>query len=150
MLAPMCAVTPQRALRFALWTTVFSVLGGYLGYLIGYFLFDAIQPWLLESKYWALYQEAEVLSKEWGGWVVFIAAFSPIPYKVFTLSAGVLEQNLLIFGIASLLGRGGRFMLVAVILRWCGPKILPYVERWAHIIGWAVAASVSAAIVWTY
>ena len=147
MLAPMCAVQPNRALRFALWTTLFSVVGGLLGYMVGFFLFDQIRPWLSETDYWADYQRAVVWFERWGGWTVFTAAFSPIPYKLFTLSAGVLSQNLIVFVIASLVGRGARFVLVALILRWVGPKSLPYIKSYITEIGWGIVSILLIAIV---
>ena len=148
MLAPMCAVAPKRALRLAFYTTLFSVLGGFLGYAIGFFLFDLIQTWLSHTRYWGDYNIARSLFDKWGGWAVFVSAFSPIPYKVFTFSAGVLEQNLLVFGVASLLGRGGRFILVALLSSWLGPKFLPHIERWIHVIGYVVAVAVLVIVIW--
>ncbi len=146
MLAPMCAVQPHRALRFALWTTVFSVGGGVIGYLAGFFLFDWIRPWLAATGHWADYQQAVAWFERWGGWSVFVSAFSPIPYKLFTLSAGALSQNLSVFVFASLLGRGTRFMLVALLLRRIGPQALPHVKRWANEIGWATVAILALAL----
>ena len=147
MLAPMCAVTPHRALRFAALTTLFSVLGGFFGYIIGFFLFDWIQPWLATTAYWDDFLTAEKWFDKWGVWVVLVAAFSPVPYKMFTISAGVMAQNLLAFGLTSLVGRGARFMLVALLLRWLGPKILPHIGRWVNAIGWATVAALAVAIV---
>ena len=83
MLAPMCLANPQRAWRLALLTTLTSVAGGVFGYLIGYFAFDAIEPWLRASRYWGAYAQAVAWFEAWGFWAIFIAGFSPIPYKVF-------------------------------------------------------------------
>ena len=106
MLAPMCLAQPSRAWWFALLTTLTSVAGGLFGYAIGYFSFDAIEPWLRESRYWTSYELAVVWFERWGFWAVFIAGFSPIPYKVFTIAAGALSMALLPFTLASLIGRG--------------------------------------------
>ena len=149
MLAPMCAVSPQHAIRYGLWTTFFSVLGGLLGYAIGFFFFALFNEWLMQSNYWEDYLKAVSLFQDWGGFAVFVSAFSPIPYKVFTVSAGVLEQNLFIFATASVLGRGLRFMLVALLLRWMGPKVLPYIERWVPTIGWLTVILLAIAIIWS-
>ncbi len=138
MLAPMCLATPPRWLRFALITTVFSVLGGLAGYAIGYLAFGAIEPWLKTSAYWSSYTTAREWFDDYGVWIVFIAGFSPIPYKIFTIAAGVAVLNLPGFFIASLVGRGTRFFLVAGIVRFAGvaleARLLKYIER----IGWGL------------
>ncbi len=138
MLAPMCLATPSRWLRFALITTVASVLGGLAGYAIGYLAFEAIEPWLRESAYWGSYATAREWFDDYGVWIVFIAGFSPIPYKIFTIAAGVAVLNLPGFFIASLIGRGTRFFLVAAIVRFAGvaleARLLKYIER----IGWGL------------
>jgi len=113
MLAPMALAMPDKAFKLALFTTIFSVLGGMLGYAIGFFLFDSISPWLQETHYWGKYLMAENWFKEWGFWAIFVAGFSPIPYKVFTLAAGALQMFFLPFILASLVGRGARFFLVS-------------------------------------
>ena len=144
LLAPMCAVRPHRALYLAVMTTLFSVAGGVAGYAIGYFAFDLIMPWLEGGAFWGHYETATVWFDKWGAAVVFIAGFSPIPYKVFTISAGVLDQNLLVFIVASLAGRGARFFLVALLLRWAGPKVLPMIEARINLYGWSALAMLTA------
>ncbi|MGB5716773.1 MAG: YqaA family protein [Gammaproteobacteria bacterium] len=148
MLAPMSMARPDRAWRYATLTTVASVLGGLLGYLIGYYGFDLIQPWLQESHYWDSYQAARGWFEEWGFWAILVAGFSPIPYKVFTIAAGTLGMNLPLFVLGSIAGRGGRFFLVAGLMRWGGrdmeDKLRNYVER----IGWLVV--VAAVIAFLY
>ena len=78
-----------------------------------------------------------------------VAAFSPIPYKLFTISAGVLTQSLPIFILASLIGRGGRFFLVALLLRYAGPKIMPYLEQRIELFGWGTVV-ILAVIIYIY
>ena len=92
MLAPMSLARPERAWRFALLTTLTSVLGGILGYLIGLFAFDMIQPMLEQSSYHAKYLQARQWFDDWGFWAIFVAGFSPIPYKIFTITAGVISM----------------------------------------------------------
>jgi membrane protein YqaA with SNARE-associated domain len=140
MLAPMSLAEPMRAWRFAWITTLASVLGGLFGYAIGYFAFDAIEPWLRESRYWAPYELAVDWFKEWGFWAVFIAGFSPIPYKAFTLAAGALSMALLPFTIASLIGRGSRFFLVAGLMKWGGARMEAALHRYVDRLGWATVA----------
>ena len=139
MLMPMSLAQPGRAMRFALITTLASVAGGILGYAIGYFALDWVAPLIEEGGRWsAAYNKASAWFVDWGFWAVLIAGFSPIPYKVFTISAGALTMAFLPFVIASTIGRGGRFFLVAGLLAWGGPameaRIRVYVER----IGWSM------------
>ena len=138
MLAPMSLAQPSRALRFALLTTIASVLGGMLGYAIGFFAFDSIAPWLQESRYWAKYLLAKDWFHEWGILAVFIAGFSPIPYKVFTIAAGALAMPFLPFIAASIAGRGARFFLVAILLAWGGERLESMLRTYMDRIGWAV------------
>ena len=145
MLAPMSLAQPQRAWWFALLTTLTSVAGGLLGYVIGMFAFDAIQPWLQgNARYWAGYQTAVQWFDEWGVVAVFIAGFSPVPYKVFTIAAGALSMALLPFTLASLVGRGSRFFLVAGLMRWGGARMEAELQRYVDRLGWATVALVAA------
>jgi membrane protein YqaA with SNARE-associated domain len=119
MLAPMSLSQPDKAFRFALLTTIASVLGGMFGYAIGYFMFDSIEPWLKTSSYWDNYLLAKSWFEEYGFWAVFVAGFSPIPYKVFTIAAGALHMVFPPFVLASIIGRGGAiFSGRHVACRW--------------------------------
>ena len=148
MLAPMCLANPRRAFHFALLTTLTSVAGGLLGYAIGYFAFDALQPWLQESKYWPAYQTAVEWFGRWGFWAVFIAGFSPIPYKVFTIAAGALSMALLPFTLASIVGRGLRFFLVAGLMAWGGARMEAMLHRYVDRLGWAIVAIIAVVMLW--
>lgn len=138
MLAPMALAQPSKAFKLALFTTVFSVLGGMLGYSIGFFMFDTISPWLQETHYWQKYLLAESWFKEWGFWAIFVAGFSPIPYKVFTIAAGALQMFFLPFVLASMVGRGARFFLVAMLIAAGGEKLESKLRQYMDILGWAV------------
>lgn len=138
MLAPMAMAQPQRALSYALLTTVASTLGGMLGYLIGWSAFAAIEPLLHQAGYWEEYRRAAAWFAEWGFWAVFLAGFSPIPYKVFTISAGVGGMPFLPFVLASLIGRGARFFLVAGLMAWGGPRMEALLHRFIDAIGWGL------------
>ena len=76
--------------------------------------------------------------EQYGVWVVFIAGFSPIPYKIFTISAGFLQMAFLPFLIASAVGRGARFYLVAGLMRWGGARMEQELRKYVEVIGWAV------------
>ncbi len=148
MLAPMCLADRAKAWRFAAVATVFSVLGGIAGYAIGYGAFEMIEPWLAESSYWPAYETSRDWLDRYGFWVVFVAGFSPIPYKVFTIAAGVAVINFPAFVIASLIGRAGRFFLVAGLLVLGGEKLETTLRRYVEGIGWAVTIIIIGALAW--
>ena len=147
MLAPMSLAQPSRAMRFATLTLVFSVLGGLVGYMIGAFLFDLAEPFIIEWGYQARFQTVIEWFDEWGFWAVLVAGFSPVPYKIFTIAAGVLGLALLPFVLASIIGRGARFFLLAWCLAKFGPTIEPRLVRYIEYIGWAIVAALLLAIV---
>ena len=138
MLAPMVLAKPNYAWRFALITTIASVCGGMFGYLIGSFSFDIIEPWILKMGYAERFQNAQLWFEQWGVWVVFIAGFSPIPYKVFTIAAGVAAMAFIPFVLASMVGRGARFFLVAGLIYFGGEKMEKFFHRYIDRIGWAL------------
>jgi membrane protein YqaA with SNARE-associated domain len=142
MLAPMSLARPDRAWWFAAITTVTSVAGGLFGYWIGASFFGWIEPWLQTSRYWDSFQLAKVWFVDYGFWAVFIAGFSPIPYKMFTVAAGVMSMALLPFTIASLVGRGARFFLVAGLMKWGGAKMENALKDWVDRLGWGMVAVV--------
>lgn len=141
MLAPMSLSQRDRAWFFAMLTTVASVLGGIAGYFIGVFAFDLIQPWLEGTKYWDQYLRAAQWFEEWGIWIVFLAGFSPIPYKVFTITAGVIAMAFVPFVLASLIGRGARFFMVSGLMVWGGESMETALRRYIDIVGWVVVGA---------
>jgi membrane protein YqaA with SNARE-associated domain len=140
MLIPMCVAERRKAWRFALITTVTSLLGGIAGYAIGYFLFEAVKPLLVDLGYWDAYLKGKDWFEDWGVWAVLIAGFSPIPYKIFTIAAGVATLNLPAFILASFVGRGARFFLVAGLIVAGGERMESLIRQYVERIGWAVVA----------
>lgn len=139
MLAPMSLSRPDRAWYFAMLTTIASILGGIAGYLLGYLAFDGwLQPMIESAGYTHKLETAMGWFEKYGVWVVFIAGFSPIPYKIFTISAGFLQMAFLPFLIASAIGRGARFYLVAGLMRWGGARMEQELRKYVEVIGWAV------------
>ena len=139
MLAPMTLARPEKAWFYAAVTSLASILGGIFGYLLGYFAFESmVLPFLESVGYMAQYEAALEWFKEYGFWVVFIAGFSPIPYKVFTVTAGALHMAILPFILASAVGRSARFYLVAGLVKWGGPTVEEKLKDYIDIIGWAV------------
>lgn len=150
MLAPMILAQQSHALRLAMITTLASVLGGILGYVIGFFAFDIVQPWLADSHYWSQYQLAEQWFRDWGFWAILVAGFSPIPYKVFTIAAGALSMMFLPFVLASFIGRGARFFLVAGLLLWGGKRFESKLRQYVDIIGWTVTILITSVCVYKF
>jgi membrane protein YqaA with SNARE-associated domain len=138
MLAPMCLADRKKAWRFAFITTMASLAGGVAGYFIGYYLFTSIEGWLQTSHYWDAYLKGREWFAAYGVWAVFIAGFSPVPYKIFTITAGVAALNLPGFILASLIGRGARFYLVAGLIVAGGEKMEAMLPRYIERIGWGV------------
>lgn len=142
MLAPMCLAQPKKAWLFALLTSVTSVAGGAFGYVIGLFAFDVVQPYLQESHYWDAYLMAVEWFKNWGFWAIFLAGFSPIPYKVFTIAAGAMSMAFAPFVLASMIGRGARFFLIAGLMALGGEKMEVLLGRYVDRIGWGLVSIV--------
>ena len=141
MLAPMVLARRARWWRLAVLTTVMSVLGGIAGYVIGYFAIEAVTPLLHRLGWHDGYVHARELYDEWGIWIVFVAGFSPIPYKLFTIASGAASMAFVPFVLASALGRGARFFLVAALVYAVGPRIEPVLRKYIDIIGWVVVAA---------
>jgi membrane protein YqaA with SNARE-associated domain len=139
MLAPMSMAQPAKAWWFALLTTLMSVAGGLLGYLIGAFAFELIEPLVGPGGHYAdAFGQAKAWFDDWGVWVVFVAGFSPIPYKVFTITAGVMAMPLLPFVLASAVGRGCRFFLVAALMAWGGAPMERHLREYVDLMGWVM------------
>ncbi|NQY35314.1 MAG: DedA family protein [Alteromonadaceae bacterium] len=139
LLAPMVLAQPKKAWSFATLTTVASVIGGIVGYGLGFYMFDPwIHPIVIELGYQGKLDTIMAWFERWGVWVVFIAGFSPIPYKLFTVSAGVLQMAFIPFVIASTVGRGMRFFLVAGLIKWGGKTVEQKLKKYIDVIGWLV------------
>ncbi len=147
MLAPMVMSRQREWWRLALLTTITSVLGGLFGYLIGNFLLDAVMPLIERAGYRGAYDTAVSWFAEYGFWAVFAAGFTPIPYKVFTIGAGAVQMALLPFLLGSVVGRGGRFFLVAGLVRLLGPSFEKHLLRYVDRIGWSMLALIVAGFV---
>lgn len=135
LLAPLTIGAPKKWFRFALACSIASVLGGILGYCIGMFLWGQISEWVFAhlgvigltpenfTKFEAWYDRFDF-------WIVFTCGFTPLPYKVCTISAGVASINFAGFLIASTLSRSARFFIVAGLFGWKGETIRPFVEKY--------------------
>ena len=136
MVAPMAVARPERAVRIALIATVTSVFGAMFGYLLGHYAIEMIEPIIEQVGYGDKYLTAQRWFTEWGFWAVVIAGFSPIPFKLFTISAGALSMAIVPFMFAALVGRSAHFFLVALLMAWAGPKMEPVVRKYIEWFGW--------------
>ena len=142
MLAPMSLAQPRRAFWFATLTTLSSVAGGMFGYLIGTYAFELVDSLVQGGRYAESFALAKQWFEEWGFLAIFAAGFSPIPYKVFTITAGVLSMAFLPFVLASFIGRGMRFYLVALLMAWGGESMEEKLHRWIDWLGWLTVVAV--------
>lgn len=132
LLIALCIGNVQKGYRFAAWCSIASVLGGIAGYAIGAFLWnlDFVHGFFLNYVFsQQTFDHVGQLYKDWDFWIVFVAAFTPIPYKVITITAGVFGTNFAMFVLASAIGRSARFFLVAWLFRRFGPSIKDFIER---------------------
>ncbi|WP_101925401.1 MULTISPECIES: YqaA family protein [Luteimonas] len=148
MLAPMALARPRSWWRYALLCTLGSVAGGLLGYLLGHYALDLVWPWIVQMGWEATFARVQALFLHHGMLFVFLAAFTPIPYKVFTIASGSLGVGLLPFLAGSLFGRGARFFLVAGLMAWGGPRVEPVLRRYIEWLGWWMVALVVVGLIW--
>ena len=148
MLIPMVLARRDRGWRLALLCTAASVVGGVFGWLIGHFAFGLIEPVMKDTHYFADYLRLRAYFSEYGFWVILLAGFSPIPYKVFTITAGVMAMPLLPFLAGSALGRGGRFFLVTALIVLGGEAMEQRIRRHIEWVGWAAVALVVLVLAW--
>jgi membrane protein YqaA with SNARE-associated domain len=130
MLVPMSLARPQRAWLYAVVCTLTSVAGGMLGYAIGAGLYDSVGLWLMHL--YGLTDKVEAFRAsyaEWGAWIIIGKGLTPIPYKLVTITSGFAGYNVWLFILCSLIARGGRFFIVAVLLNRYGDVIRAEIER---------------------
>ena len=128
LLGIMDIAQPHNALYFALICTAASALGGALGYGIGYWGGRAVFFKLFRKNGREQLEAAEKMYNKYGSAAVFFSAFTPVPYKVFTIASGILNMNFKKFMIASFFGRGLRFFLVSIVLMLFGDAVKQYIE----------------------
>jgi len=130
MLIPMILADRSKAWTLATLCLAASVLGGLAGYAVGYYLFAFIgQPVLAFYGLTEKYEQTRVLLADWGPWILIAKGWTPFPYKVLTIGAGVFKMRLVPFVIASIVARAMRFYLIAALLYWFGEPIRTFIER---------------------
>lgn len=135
MLVPMCLARPDRAWRYAAICTITSVLGGLVGYGIGALLYDTIGQWLF--RVYGLEAGAEAFRAayaQYGAWIILLKGFTPIPYKLVTITSGFAGYDLLAFTLLSIVTRGARFALLAALLGRYGPWIKSMLDKHLGVV----------------
>ncbi len=136
MLIPMCLANRKKAFWFAFVCSVASVLGGLLGYGIGYFLYETVGKWLLDLYGGAdhSYDTFKKSFEEWGFWLVVMAGFTPFPFKVITICSGLAKLNIGVFFVAAAVSRSARFFLEAALIYVYGDKVRDLMEKHFELI----------------
>ena len=130
-LAGLTLAVPSKAFKFALICTIGSVIGGVIGWLLGYLIGPSIEnlflyfPWFTEEKFNAV----KFAYKENGMLIIFLGAFTPLPYKIITITSGIAEVNIIVFVLMSILGRGIRFFIVAYLVKFFGKPALLFLQK---------------------
>jgi membrane protein YqaA with SNARE-associated domain len=142
LMIPMILAQPRRAWWIATVCTVASVVGGFVGYAIGYFLFDAVGRPVLEF-YHAMgrYEALKTAFAQWGSWIIILKGLTPIPFKLVTIASGVAQFDLLAFTLACLVSRSLRFFLLAALLWRFGDPVREFIERRLMLVTSAIAAA---------
>ena len=130
-LAALTLAVPRKAFRFAFICTIGSVIGGVIGWFLGYLIGPSIEnlflyfPWFTEEKFNAV----KFAYKENGMLIIFLGAFTPLPYKIITITSGIAEVNIIAFVLMSILGRGIRFFIVAYLVKFFGKPALLFLQK---------------------
>ena len=143
MLIPMALANRQRAFWYAFVCSVASVVGGWAGYAIGYELFEVVGQPIIDV--YGLHDQFAAFQhtfNEYGAWIVLIKGLTPIPYKLITIAAGVTHLDFMTFTVASVISRGGRFLIVVVLLWYFGEPIRHFIERYLTWVTTGVLAAV--------
>jgi len=147
LMIPMVIATPDKAVRLATITTLMSVFGAVVGYLLGWGAMEVIEPWIAKMGWIPQLELARAEFVTYGVLAVGIGAFTPAPFKIFTLTAGMLSMPFIPFLIVSLIGRAAHFFMIALLMAWAGPKMEPVVRKYIEWLGWSVIVLAVAGLV---
>lgn len=146
-----------KAFRYALYVTVGSVSGAIVGYLAGHFMWVNASgefTWFANIFFnnipgfsTDLYDKIKIMYAQYDFWIIFTAGFTPVPYKLFTVTAGVFDMNLMLFLFASLISRGARFFLITFLLYRYGPRVKVFIEKYFNVIALGFAMSLIGGLV---
>lgn len=148
MLAPMSLAQPRRAFWFATLSLTGSMIGMFIGYAIGYFALEVAMPYIERMGYADNFESIKQQAAENGFWLLLIAGFTPVPFKIFTLASGAVGMPLLPFFFGALIGRGKRVFLVAGAIRLGGERAERALHKHIEPIGWGALAVLAALLGW--
>ncbi len=138
LLIALCLGRPKKSLRYASICLAGSVAGAAAAYGLGYWAWDLINHWFIPGLFsQEAFDSVRELYEKWNFWAVFTAAFTPIPFKIFTLAGGVFSINFPMFLIACMIGRGARFFLLGFLILKFGPPIKSFIDKYFN---WIVLA----------
>jgi membrane protein YqaA with SNARE-associated domain len=148
MLAPMCLAKPKSGFWYATISLISSLIGMFVGYAIGYFAIDMAMPLVEKFGYGAQFDDIKKQAIDNGFWLLLIAGFTPVPFKIFTLASGAVGMPILPFFFGALIGRGKRVYLVAGAIRLGGEKAEAALRKYIEPVGWIASLVLIAFIVW--
>lgn len=148
MLAPMSLARPRRAFWYATLSLAGSVAGMFVAYALGYFALEAAMPLIEKSGYADRFEAIKQQAAENGFWLLLLAGFTPVPFKIFTIASGAVGMPLLPFFVGALIGRGKRVYLVAGAIRLGGARAEAALRRHIEPLGWTATVLLAAGIVW--
>ncbi len=148
MLAPMCIAQPKRSFWFAAISLGGSILGMFVGYAIGHFAIDAVMPLIDKLGYGGQFGEIKQQAADNGFWLLLIAGFTPVPFKIFTLASGAVGMPLLPFFLGGAIGRGKRVFLVAGAIRLGGERAVNTLHKYIEPIGWGALVLLVGLVAW--
>ena len=154
MLAPMCLAKPKQGYWYAAISLAGSLVGMFIGYAIGYWAMDAVMPLIERFGYGEVFADIKARVAAGGGmtafWLLVIAGFTPVPFKIFTIASGAVGMPLVPFFFGALIGRGKRVFLVAFLIRMFGEKAEQILRKYSEPIGWGALALLVAGVAWLF
>jgi membrane protein YqaA with SNARE-associated domain len=150
LLIPMIMLRPERALLLSAMCVVASSLGALVGYAIGYWFWAAIGQPIIEMynhvDNFLIYQR---LVEQWGGWIIIAKSFTPIPFKIVAIAAGVAAMNFFKFSITALIGRFLHFAIVGILVVYWGPQFIKLTQKYERaLVGLAILAMIAIIVVY--
>jgi membrane protein YqaA with SNARE-associated domain len=150
MLAPMCVAQPRRGFYFASLSLLGSMAGMFVGYAIGYYAIEMAMPFIEKMGYAAQFDSIKQEAAANGFWLLLIAGFTPVPFKIFTLASGAVGMPLLPFFFGGAIGRGKRVFLVAGAIRLGGEKAEATLRRHIEPVGWGACVLLVGLVGWMF
>ncbi|WP_029009725.1 YqaA family protein [Azospirillum halopraeferens] len=130
MLVPMCLAEPKKLWWYTNICALASLVGGFVGYAIGLYLFESVGRWIFDLyDLWSSYHSFSESFNELGPWFLILKGITPIPYKLLAIMAGISQMDLVIFALCSVVARFSRYYLIAILLHFYGPQVQELIEK---------------------